>query len=106
MRTEKEILLYKTKLEEYYLKSDSLMSDLELHNANVKIERALKLYANGASRETIIKAVKETPVSKIVQFEEVEHRVQKELLKRGYVRGSKEFREKERELLMKWGETK
>ena len=89
-RTELEVSKYLTMLEENYLNVGRMLTDLELHNVSVKMDRALAMYRCGLSHAEIKKEMislngYSTPKQWI---EDVSDRIQKKLIEDGFSRNS------------------
>ncbi len=94
LRTEKEIINFTDLVEDKYLNTGNIMTDLELHNAAIVIERMITMYKNGLTNKEIkrnmLEVSKDYDSKVFPQYYEItKNKIEKELLKDGYIKDSK-----------------
>jgi hypothetical protein len=94
---------YINSLNTHYLSSADHMTDLELHNVNVKIDRAVKLFDSGLRGKELKDSMQglESNV-RTSKYESAENEIQKNLIERGLKKGTDEFKRKQNQLLLEW----
>lgn len=107
MRSQREIEAYEQELDSIYLSKTRVMTDMELHNVTVKINRAIGMYRNGLSKHQIKEQMKlaEVDPDSSVKMSKVEmtlDKIQRSLLDRGYEKGTPQFIKKQDKLLLEW----
>lgn len=98
---------YEQKLREHYFKNKHLMTDLEIHNTEVRINRAVFLHEQGLTSESIKEVMRRDKEDvnlnvKKQRFEQAKEDIQRVLLRNNYDRTSKAYKKKEMKLLLKW----
>jgi len=102
MRNTEEISMYKAQLDEVYLSREELMTDIQLHNVIVKIEKAVKLFKSGLDKQEIKKKLKGVDNVPISNYEKTRAKIQRYLIGKGLSKGSNEYKRKEDKLLLDW----
>ena len=95
-RSKEECQVYVTKLEEYYLSRTEHMTDGQLHNVNVKINRAVEMFSKGFSKQQIqqtMNQMEQDPegTTKKQLIEITTDEVQTKMLQEGFLKGSVQF---------------
>ena len=111
MKTQSEIKAYTEKLEQHYLSSTEVMTDIDIHNANIRIERAVRLFRQGMDSKQIketmqIMEIDDESHIEMSAFERARNEIQKHLIKGGIKKGSVEFKKREDKLLLEWAKGK
>lgn len=89
-----------------YLSDERLMTDLELHNVSVKMDRALELFDSGFTPKEIKEKLKESKGVQMQPFERARDQIQRELIDAGFKKGSKEYLERENKMLLQWASSR